>query len=241
MAINPAFTTVVKAGTPYYRITSSTFRTRDSKKHKIVVNGQGALKNPNGGRYDYGMAITVYLTDTIEACLAEKMFYFQRETVRSLDAMHLINSVVPPFQQQFVLWEVVFQNDIVQVCELSEANAPGLHVIPSLMVNPSQDYKHLKQRRNDIQALGYNGIKAPSSRSKQGGRLIVLFQDQSKNLKDITPFDADFRLIQRHPPGGPFTNHATQMLDFFAGHVQISGTPSGKTTYGAFAPVPFHH
>jgi hypothetical protein len=241
MVVNPAFTTTISANTPYYRITAVSFRTANTTHHRKVVDGQGAKKNPIGGRYNYPGAITIYLTDTIETCLAEKMFYFQRGVIQSLDILHITGpAVVPPFVQKFVFWEVLFKQDITQVCDLS-VHATGFHVMPSLMRNPSQDYWHLKQRRADIEALGYSGIKAPSSRSTSGGHVVALFADQSKNFQGIQPFEAEFRLLRQPPPPGPFINQTTEMLDFFAGEVQITGAPSGNTNYNTFAKVPFHH
>jgi hypothetical protein len=52
------------------------------------------------------------------------------------------------------------------------------------MLNPSQDYHHLKKRRAAIQSAGYNGLRAPSTRTPVAGSvtLNVLFNDQSKNV-----------------------------------------------------------
>ncbi len=66
------------------------------------------------------------------------------------------------------------------------------------MVNPSQDYDHLKDRRTFIQSNGYKGIQAPSSRSMVGGEIVALFDDQSKNV-DLIPYTVEFRLITRPP------------------------------------------
>ncbi|HQU44861.1 MAG: hypothetical protein B7Z73_12690 [Planctomycetia bacterium 21-64-5] len=68
-----------------------------------------------------------------------------------------------------------------------------------------------------------------------------LFSDQSKNLRSIDPFNAEFRLMANTTPASPFVNHATDLLDFTAGEVQIVGAPSGDTTYNAFTSVPFLH
>jgi hypothetical protein len=57
------------------------------------------------------------------------------------------------------------------------------------MHNPSQDYKHLSDRRAQILAQGYNGLIAPWARSTRGGKILVLFQDQSTNIQ-ITPHTA---------------------------------------------------
>jgi len=61
MPVNPAFTTAIQAGTPYYRITAVTFRTKNKVYHPKAVNGQGALSNPSGGRYNYPGAVTQLL------------------------------------------------------------------------------------------------------------------------------------------------------------------------------------
>jgi hypothetical protein len=91
-----------------------------------------------------------------------------------------------------------------------------------LMLNPSQDYEHLKSRRATIQSSGYRGLRAPSSRIRGTGSMIVLFDDQSHNIKSITPYDTFFRLITAIKPHTPFINHATEVLDFEAGEVRIT-------------------
>jgi hypothetical protein len=89
MPVNPALAITIPASSPLYRITAISFHTPNPVHHKKVVNGMGARKSHNGARYNFGGVITVYLADTVETCLAEKMFYFHRETVRRLDALHL--------------------------------------------------------------------------------------------------------------------------------------------------------
>src|SRR5437879_3967694 len=83
---------------------------------------------------------------------------------------------------------------------------------------------------NDVGAT-YNGLRAPSSRCTKGGAIVVLFQDQSGNVRNITPQQIEFRLIQTS--GAPFRNQGFDMLDFSAGEVRIPGA----TTYpfGAYA------
>ena len=147
---------------------------------------------------------------------------------------------VPAFAQQFVLWEVIFKQDVPDICDLTFPNAPAFfQVFPSLMRNPSQDYYHLKQCRADIQSDKYRGIRAPSSRSTQNGNTVVLFGDQSRNVRCITPFVVNFRLMST--ANTHFVNHAVDLLDFTAGEVRIVGTPSGATTYANFVRVPFNH
>ena len=68
------------------------------------------------------------------------------------------------------------------------------------MVNPSQDYEHLKERRAFIESNGYKGLRAPSSRSTTGGEMIVLFDDQSKNV-ELKPYAVEFRLVTVPPDG----------------------------------------
>ena len=241
MTVNPTFTITISAGVPYYRVTSKGHWTKAAAGHKKVVDGQGALKNSAGARYNFPGAVTVYLAETIETCLAEKMFYFHREVLRSLDTVHR-GVPVPAFAQQFALWEVIFKKDIPAVCDLTIARAPAYFgVFSALMTNPSQDYDHLKQRRADIQALGYSGIRAPSSRSTLGGNMVVLFSDQSKNVQSITPFALECRLMTPPPGSVPFVSHATDMLDYSSGEARILGAPSSMVTYSSFTAVAFNH
>jgi hypothetical protein len=116
-----------------------------------------------------------------------------------------------------------------------------MHVFPSLIVNPSQDYNHLKDGRAAIEHNGYSGLRAPSSRSKSGGNMVVLFNDQSGNVQSITPYTVEFRLVTAGPHAMPFTNHATEFLDFTAGEVELAGTPLGIATYANWHRIEFHH
>jgi hypothetical protein len=57
--------------------------------------------------------------------------------------------------------------------------------------------------------------------------MVVLFEDQSKNVQTITPHEVEFRLIApAHPPTVPFASHATDLLDYLAGEVRIVATPA---------------
>ena len=96
-------------------------------------------------------------------------------------------------------------------------------------MNPSQDYRHLKDRRAAIQAASYRGLQAPSTRSSTPGNMVVLFDDQSKNVASITPYGVEFRLIT--PAGVPFASHATDQLDYLAGEVRVVTSPGA-------APLP---
>ena len=65
--------------------------------------------------------------------------------------------------------------------------------------------------------------------------MVVLFGDQSKSVQSITPFAAEFRLVDIG--SAAFVNHATQLLDFTLGQVQIARVAAYKN----FATVPFNH
>src|SRR5262245_6772918 len=196
MAVSPGLGVTVPAGVSLYRITSRTFRTASARHHRKVVNGEGAVRSRHGARYNYLGVRTVYLAEDLVACLAEKMFYFHREVLTGLDSLHVMPApVVPPFLQTFVLWDVVLRDPVANVFDLTVANAPAASVFPGLLLNPSQDYMHLKDRRADIQAAGYNGLRAPSTRATAPGNMVVLFDDQSGNLASITPYDVEFRLL----------------------------------------------
>jgi hypothetical protein len=128
------------------------------------------------------------------------------------------------------------------------ANAPAAGVFPCLLLNPSQDYLHLKDRRAAIQSAGYNGLRAPSTRVVGTGNLVVLFDDQSKNVRTIAPYEVQFRLIRPgHPPAVPFASHTTDPLDHRAGEVRVLAPPPPATLPAALSPfaawtvVPFNH
>ena len=155
--------------------------------------------------------------------------------------MHLpLSPGVPLFSAKFTLWEITLKNAVSHVCHLTQASASAVGVFPTLMLNPSQDYEHLKDRRAFIESNGYNGIKAPSSRSVTGGEILVLFDHQSKNA-NLNPYTVEFRLVTRAPVV-PFSNHLTEVLDFTAGEVQfVGGTPPGLTGHAGWTKVAFNH
>lgn len=102
----------------------------------------------------------------------------------------------------------------------------------------------MKDRRADIQHSGYNGLRAPSTRAVHGGRMVVLFDDQSGNVASITPYAAEFRLLTR--AGAPFVNHAVDELDYSAGEVRISAPglaplPAALASFAVWQRVPFNH
>ena len=168
MPIIPGLTTTVGAGRPYYRITRRALRPGRPTDPKKVASGEGAIISRSGSRYNYPGVRTVYLAEDPATCFAEKMFYFQREVIAALDISHL-SGCFPAFQESLVLWEILFRKVIPNVFDLSLANASAMNVYPSLMLNPSRDYEHLKDRRAAIQSNGYQGLRAPSSRVRGSG------------------------------------------------------------------------
>ena len=164
----------------------------------------------------------------------------------ALDIYH-ITGVFPPFQQQFVLWEILFRNDISDVFELSLANAVAMNIYPSLMLNPSQDHEHVKDGRAAVQRNGYQGLRVRSCRRRGSGQMAVLFQDQIKNIQDIIPFGVEFRLITSSHPPAPFANHAVDLLDFTAGEVRAVLAHGPHATHPVLGPfqvwnrVEFNH
>lgn len=240
MVSNPALSTTIASGNTFYRITSLIFSASLPPTHSSVVNGQGARKSRYGARYNHPGVLTVYLTEDLKTCFAEKMFYFQRDVVQGIDNLHPLSSI-PPFQQTFALWEIEFSSPINDVADLNKSGATAFFsIFPSLPVNPSLDYKHLKDARANIESQGYNGIVVGSSRVTTPGNLVVLFDDQSTNLAKIVPHNVEFRLLDIH--GTPFTNHVTQTLDFTTGEVQFSGTtPTAGAAYSTWQKVDFNH
>src|SRR5258708_18743138 len=115
MPVNPALAVTVPAGVPLYRITPVSFHTPNAAHHKKVVNGMGARKSHAGARYNYGGVPTVYLADSVQTCLAEKLFYFQREIVRRLDALHQSNSSRgPAFSGPFTPSDVRLEDAVLE-------------------------------------------------------------------------------------------------------------------------------
>src|SRR5438874_711954 len=119
MPVTAGLTITIPAGTPFFRITDVSFLTARTSLHKNVVNGQGARKSRHGARYNHPGATTVYLAENLEACFAERMFYFH------------LTGVLPPFVQTFVLWEIVLKTVIPDVFDLGLANAPAMQMFPA--------------------------------------------------------------------------------------------------------------
>jgi hypothetical protein len=231
MTIVSGLTTTVLTGRPYYRITSSEHRPPRRSDHKLVVNGESAILSRDGARYNYPGARTVYLAEDPETCFAERMYYFHRDFLAQLDDYH-IRGLLPTFQETVDLWEIRLRRDVPDVFELSLANASAMNVFPTLMLNPSRDYNHLKDRRAAIQSNGHQGLRAPSCRIRGTGHMVVLFQDQSKNVQSITLHEVEFRLVTAGDLPAPFTNHAADLLDFTAGEVRV------RLASGSQAPHP---
>ena len=225
MTVNPGHASKLAAGTRFYRITSPAFNTPTPADHAKVVDGQGAKSNAAGARYNYPGAETVYLTEEPVTCLAERTYYMQREILRAIDRQHLIG-VLPPFTKNYVLWEITFSRDFNHVFDF---NIPGTAtfaaVFPSLMLNPSQDYEHLKLKRAEIQALGYDGLRAPSTRCTRRGSMIVLFDDQSANVHAIRPYEVEIALVTAGPNPTWFNNHVTQILNFAGANFRFTNKP----------------
>lgn len=249
MPVSPGLGVTLSPGVSYYRITSLAFRTTSSRHHAKVVNGEGAVRSRHGARYNYPGARTVYLADTPVTCFAERIFYFHREVLSGIDSLHLAAApIVPPFLQRFVLWDVTFRAPVANVFDLSVGHAAAAGVFPCLLLNPSQDYRHLKDRRAAIQSAGYNGLRAPSTRAAGGGTMTVLFDDQSKNVGSITPYEIECRLITpaRYPTIA-FVSHATDLLGYLVGEVRViaatppAALPAQLRPFSAWTLVHFNH
>jgi len=240
MPVNPGLSTTIASGQLFYRITSIAYSDAPRDKHPSVVSGQGGIKNSKGARYNHPGARTVYLTQDLETCFAERMFYLHRQILSGLDQSPIL-STPPLFQQPFTLWTVSFNDPIKDVADLTKPGALNyFFIFPSLTLNPSQDYFHLKDRRAEIESQGYSGLIVGSSRAINRGNLVVLFEDQTSNVQSIIPHEVEFRLIDEN--GDPFYNHATQLLDFTAGEVRFTGiTPANGAAYRDWQRVNFNH
>jgi RES domain-containing protein len=245
MPVSPVLTTKIHAGQVYFRITPPDFfqSTTNPVDYAKVVNGKGSVNSKKGARYNYPGALTVYLTENLNTCLAERMFYFHKEVLNGLDILHHVG-VVPDFTKAFALWAIKFRQD---VSDILDVNVPGalsfFNIFPALVLNPSQDYEHLKDRRAAVQNAGYKGLQVPSVRDKNKENLVVLFEDQSNNIQTITPYEVEFRLIT--PGGSSFSSHASDELDYTAGEVRIlsksMSMPYWGSSYINWRRVEFNH
>jgi RES domain len=243
MPVYPDLTTKVQPLTSYYRITSDMFRTPDSRLHVKVVNGEGGRLNKLGSRYSGKGTRAVYLAEDIETCLAEKMFYFHRETLNKMDIRRFVG-IMPNFYLDCTLWEIEFLSPIPHIIDLTkDAAHTAFDIMPCMFKNPSQDYEHLKDKRADIEIDGYKGLRAKSSRSTKDGYMIVLFEDVSGNVAKITPYGLRFHLIK--PTDASFSNPAMDELDYTRGAVSLTDTsvvpPIHLTPYISRQIVSFHH
>lgn len=242
--MSPVLATKIKKSEPLFRVTSPAYYTPDPQYHKKVVNGQGAVRNYAGGRYNYPGASTVYLAEKAKTSLCEYFYYFHREYLKQADVYEIdtrMNKIpmIPVFLKQCVIWEIQFKTGISDVATVSESTAGTFSVFPLMLTSPSRDYEHLKDRRAFLQNQGYNGLLAPSSRDPAKGNVVVIFGDQSKNVKSIVPYTVDLRLIQ--PNGRPFYDPRSQLLHFSSGQVRIRGTtlPRWAKTYSKWKTISF--
>ena len=89
-------------------------------------------------------------------------------------------------------------------------------------------------------------LRPPGSSAE--GTWWSLFDDQSKNLQAITPYEVEFRLITPGaPPRAPFASHVTNLVDYLAGEVRVVAPPAPAALPPALVPlaawtvVPFNH
>lgn len=211
-----------------YRITSMTHFTNDPSTYCQVVNGKGA--HYREGRYNHLNVVTVYLSDTPQACFCERSFYRLIEFVTKLDAHHAYNAInlylpEPNKKKEYIIWEIKFTSKIKDIYDLtSDPDAKNTFgVLPSLMESPTQDYEHLKKVRGLIQKKGYQGIKVASCRGNNCGNIIVLFHDQSNNIAEIVPNTFSLSIIQDNNSStcSQFNDFKNQKLSFTACEVGL--------------------
>jgi len=203
--------TSVDPGVAYYRFSSS-LSYLGSPPHHDIVNGEGGVQNSDGSRYAYPNVKTVYLADSVDTCLAERLFYFQRQVAAEMDVASMLGKVRAKTEISIYLWRIEFKNKIPNLADFTGTNASSYGVVPALMHNPSQDYKHLQHCRAEVQRNKHDGLRAPSSRSRRGGEMYVLFSDQSSNVAKASYYEFRLRLIDGS--GAPYQQFGNQVLDF---------------------------
>lgn len=189
--------TLIPKGKRFYRFTNPLPCKYLRPPYYSVVNGQGAAQSSRGSRFAMPLVPTVYLATSLATCLAERIFYFQSEFLATLDVAHSIGTgTVPAITEiETLIWEVTFKVDF-QVEELTSDTASSYGVYPALLLNPSQDYKHLQHRRVHIQSnFKGDGILAPSARCQKHGKILVLYNDVSTHVQDLQQQPHAIRLI----------------------------------------------
>jgi hypothetical protein len=158
------------------------------------------------------------------------LLYFHKDTLRLLDLHHIASWPIPPFVKSFILWEIGFQRDISAVFDMTQPGASSSRLVYRAFISsPYHDYWHLCQRRAEIEAAGYEGIRVTSARDSSGGNIIVLFNDQSGNVSTITPYELDFRLLT--PLGTPFRDIINHELDFGRADVSMLSSSAALPTW----------
>src|SRR5262249_54674535 len=101
--------------------------------------------------------------------LSQNCLFEAKSENRVLENQELASPNFPVFgnlrqSRNSILWEIQFDYILTDIFDACIPSAPSYFTIfPSLMLNPSQDYIHLKQRRADIESSGYRGLRVPSS------------------------------------------------------------------------------
>jgi hypothetical protein len=78
--------------------------------------------------------------------------------------------------------------------------------------------------------------------------MTVLFDDQSKNVATITPYEVEFRMITpARSPSVAFTRHGSDLLDYRAGEVRVTASslapaiPARLSKFSAWTLIEFNH
>jgi len=246
--MNDSITTELKTNQYFYRITSEKQKNNYDPDYNKIFNGLGALRNPLPSRYSLGNRLTVYLSDNIDSCIAEYAYYFLKQYLTKTDEFIYTNNLFnysntskhfaffPHHESdEFILWCMKLKYPIGNIAVINNSTATSFGIYPTFTISPSHDYLHSGAVRDVIQNKGYKGLIAPSSRDVNNnsisinntnmGNIVVLFEDQSKNISSIEPYRIAFKLSQDNNKS--FSDISRQSLNFNTCHIQIKPLSSG--------------
>jgi hypothetical protein len=168
--------TDIPPGTIVFRLTSPTWA-----DEKFVLNGRGA--DQGEGRYHWIQQTTSYVSDNVLLCIAEKLYYMNREALRKL-----ANNSFLEFRHVAVRQEVIVileLQGISSLCHVNSRECLFQHQLNrSVITQPDQHDPRLHAVADTLRKVNTPGLIYPSARHSMGNA-IAMFGDHSKSIARV--------------------------------------------------------